>query len=401
MTSPNAASNTNAGEKSLVYLDYAASAPMSEAALEAERAYEASPFAGANPNSLHTLGRQAARALDGARRDLARCLGAGFRPSDVVFTSGGTESNNLALWGLAEGARQRDRKRTRVLVSAIEHDSALDALPTLRDRGFDVELLRPGRDGVVSPETVEAALDDTVALVSVMSANNETGVLQPVGAIARLAHAAGALMHTDAAQAFARVPLEVDDCDAVSIAAHKIGGPVGIAALAVRPRTPLRPQSFGGGQEQGRRAGTQDVRSAVAFAAAALDACAHLEERRERVSALANRLYGRLCAEGTGVVPTTTACVDEGRLPGVVSIMCPRVDSETLVLALDAAGFEVSAASACSSGSLDASHVLTAMGVPRDQALGSLRVSFDHRVSEVDLDRFAEALLGIVAERAR
>ena len=224
MTSPNAAANTNAGEKSLVYLDYAASAPMSEAALEAERAYEAAPFAGANPNSLHTLGRQAARALDGARRDLARCLGAGFRPSDVVFTSGGTESNNLALWGLAEGARQRDRKRTRVLVSAIEHDSALDALPTLRDRGFDVELLRPGRDGVVSPETVEAALDDTVALVSVMSANNETGVLQPVGAIARLAHAAGALMHTDAAQAFARVPLEVDDCDAVSIAAHKIGG---------------------------------------------------------------------------------------------------------------------------------------------------------------------------------
>ena len=204
MTSPNAAANTNAGEKSLVYLDYAASAPMSEAALEAERAYEAAPFAGANPNSLHTLGRQAARALDGARRDLARCLGAGFRPSDVVFTSGGTESNNLALWGLAEGARQRDRKRTRVLVSAIEHDSALDALPTLRDRGFDVELLRPGRDGVVSPETVEAALDDTVALVSVMSANNETGVLQPVGAIARLAHAAGALMHTDAAQAVRR-----------------------------------------------------------------------------------------------------------------------------------------------------------------------------------------------------
>ena len=399
MTSPNAAANTNAGEKSLVYLDYAASAPMSEAALEAERAYEAAPFAGANPNSLHTLGRQAARALDGARRDLARCLGAGFRPSDVVFTSGGTESNNLALWGLAEGARQRDRKRTRVLVSAIEHDSALDALPTLRDRGFEVELLRPGRDGVVSPETVEAALDDTVALVSVMSANNETGVLQPVGAIARLAHAAGALMHTDAAQAFARVPLEVDDCDAVSIAAHKIGGPVGIAALAVRPRTPLRPQSFGGGQEQGRRAGTQDVRSAVAFAAAALDACAHLEERRGRVSALANRLYGR--PRGWTVSVAYAACVDEGRLPGVVSIMCPRVDSETLVLALDAAGFEVSAASACSSGSLDASHVLTAMGVPRDQALGSLRVSFDHRVSEVDLDRFAEALLGIVAERAR
>ena len=390
-----------AGEKSLVYLDYAASAPMCAAALAAEREYEAAPFSGANPNSLHTLGRQAARALDGARRDLARCLGARLRPSDIVFTSGGTESNNMALWGLAEGARQKDRRRVRVLVSAIEHDSALDAVPTLRERGFEVELLRPGRDGAIDPATVEAALDETVALVSVMSANNETGVIQPVGAIARAAHAAGALMHTDAAQAFARVPLEIGDCDAVSIAAHKIGGPVGIAALAIRPRTPFRPQSFGGGQEQGRRAGTQDVRSALAFAAAAVDACGALEERRERVSAMANRLYGRICAEGTGVVPTTTACVDESRLPGVVSIMCPRVDSETLVLALDAAGFEVSAASACSSGSLDASHVLSAMGVPREQALGSLRVSFDHRVDEADLDRFAEALLAIVAERSR
>ncbi|MBP3884955.1 MAG: cysteine desulfurase [Olsenella sp.] len=385
-------------QKGYVYLDYAASAPMCDAALEAERNYERSEIRGANPNSLHTLGRRAARALDGARRDLAQCLGGGFRPSDIVFTSGGTESNNIALFGLAEGARDRDRRRTKVIVSAIEHDSEMDVASGLRGRGFDVALVRPGRDGRVTPDSIAAELDETVALVSVMSANNETGVIQPIDEIARPVHAAGALMHTDAAQAFGRVPLALDNVDAVSAAAHKIGGPVGIALLALRPRTPFRPQSFGGGQEQGRRAGTQDVRSALAFAAAAKDVCDGLAEKRALVSSRANRLYGRLCAESTGIVPTTSAVVDDGRLPGMVSIMCPGVDSETLVLKLDQAGFEVSAGSACSSGSLDASHVLTAMGIPRDQALGSLRISFDTRVGEEDLDRLADTLLEIVRE---
>lgn len=381
-----------------VYLDHAASSPMCDAALEAEREYEQSEIRGANPNSLHTLGRKAARALEGARRDLARCIGGGFRPSDIVFTSGGTESNNIALFGLSEGARDRDRRRTKVILSAIEHDSEMDVASSLRGRGFDVVLARPGRDGRVSPDAVAAELDDTVALVSVMFANNETGVIQPIDDIARLAHAFGALMHTDAAQAFGRVPLVLDNVDAVSVAAHKIGGPVGIALLALRSRTPFRPQSFGGGQEQGRRAGTQDVRSALAFAAAAKDVLDGLDEKRALVSSRANGLYERLCAGGTGVVATTSSVVDDGRLPGMVSVMCPGVDSETLVLKLDQAGFEVSAGSACSSGSLDASHVLTAMGIPRDQALGSLRISFDTRVSEEDLDRLADALLEIVRE---
>ena len=197
--------------KNYVYLDYAASAPMCAEAIEAERAYEESDIAGANPNSLHTLGRMAYAKLEQCRRDIARCVGGGFRPGDVVFTSGGTESNNLALYGMAEGARDRDRKRTRVIVSAIEHDSELDVVPALRGRGFEVELARPNRGGVV----------------------------QPVGRIARAAHEAGALFHTDAVQAFGRIPLDVDQADAVSIAAHKIGGPVGIGALMVRSRCPL------------------------------------------------------------------------------------------------------------------------------------------------------------------
>lgn len=384
--------------RTTVYLDYAASAPAREESLAAERDYEASPIAGVNPNSLHTPGREAARALDGARRDIARCVGGGFRPSDVVFTSGGTESNNLALLGLSRGAHQRDRKRTRVVLSAIEHDSELDVAGTLRDRGFEVTLVKPGRDGVVSRPALEEALGPDCALVSVMSANNETGVVQPVSELALAAHAVGALFHTDAVQAFGRIPLDVSQADAVSLAAHKLGGPVGVGALLVRGRVPLAPQSFGGGQESGRRAGTQDVRGALAFSAVAKACCGSIATTRPQVAARAEGLYQRICAEGTGVVPTTTTKVDEFRLPGMVSVMVPGLDSQSLVLGLDERGYAVSAGSACSSGSLDASHVLTAMGIGRDQALGSLRISFDERVSAGDLEAFAAELVSLVRE---
>lgn len=383
------------------YLDYAASAPLSAPARAAQQDYERSPYAGANPNSLHTTGRLAARALDGARRDLVRCLGGGFRPAEVTFTSGGTESNNLALLGLAEGARDRDRLRTQVVLSAIEHDSVLDVAPVLRQRGFEVVLARPGRDGRVTAETVEGLVSRNTALVSLMSANNETGVVQPVGAVAQVAHAHGALVHTDAVQAFGRIPLELDDVDAVSIAAHKIGGPVGIGALVCRQRVRIRPQSFGGGQEQGRRAGTQDVCGALAFAAAARDCCEHLEERRAVVSHRAQALYDALQADDSGITPTVGFDLLgwDQRLAGIVSILVTGVDSETLVLECDQAGFEVSAASACSSGSLEASHVLLSMGIPRDKALCSLRISFDERVDERDLQRFADTLRGIAQRR--
>lgn len=384
-----------------VYLDYAASAPMRPEALAAERAYAEAPYAGANPNSLHTTGRMAARALDGARAVLVRVMGGRFRPSDVVFTSSGTESNNLALHGLAEGMRSRDRSRTRVVVSAIEHDSEEEVIPSLRERGFEVTSVRPGRDGVVAPEALAEAMGPDVGLVSVMSANNETGVVQPTGELARVAHASGALFHTDAAQAFCKVPLDVAEADAVTLSAHKIGGPVGIAALVVRGRCPLRPQCFGGGQEQGKRPGTQPVRAALAFAAAARAASEDLEGRRRLVAGRAQALYDAVCAEGTGIVPTTTAEVGAGRLPGMVSVMAPGLDSESLVLQLDAAGFEVSAASACASASLEPSHVLSAMGVPRDEALGSLRVSFDERVDPADLERFAAELVDVVRRLSR
>lgn len=385
-----------------VYLDHAASSPLRQQARDALLAYEEAPYAGANPNSLHTMGRQAARALDGARAELGRCLGGRIRPADVAFTSGGTESNNLAVLGMAEGARSRDRRRTCVVLSAIEHDSILDLVPMLHDRGFEVRLAKCDRSGVVTPELLGEVLDASCALVSVMSANNETGVVQPVGQLARTAHAAGALFHTDAVQAFGRIPLDLADVDAVSVAAHKIGGPVGIGALAVRGRVPLRPMMLGGGQELGRRPGTQDVSSALAFAAAATWCCTNLEQNRVATAGLARGLYARLCAEGTGIRPTAGTKVGADRLPGIVSVVVPSMDSETLILALDQQGFEVSAGSACSSGSLDPSHVLSAMGIPRNDALGSLRVSFDERCPREELDAFADALLAIVAAgRAR
>ncbi|WP_321972012.1 cysteine desulfurase family protein [Paratractidigestivibacter sp.] len=382
-----------------VYLDYAASAPMRASALKAEADYAASEYADANPNSLHTRGRLSARALDQARSDLARSLGGRFRPSEVTFTSGGTESNNLALFGLAEGARERDRKRNRVVISAIEHDSVLDVAPALRNLGFEVAVVRPGRDGKVTPEALKAELGDTCALVSVMYANNETGVVQPVPELADVAHKAGAVFHTDAVQAFGRIPLELGCVDAVSATAHKIGGPVGCGILAVRGRVNLRPRQFGGGQEFNRRPGTQDVRGALAFAAAAKECASGLEQARAACSAKARRLYATLCAEGTGIKPSVDGEVGDDKLPGTVSLLVPALDSETLVLALDDAGFEVSAGSACSSGSLDPSHVLSAMGIPRQEALGSLRVSFDERASDADLEAFARALLDVVQKR--
>ena len=388
------------GAPRYVYLDYAASAPLRPEARDAWLAYHDEPFGMANPNSLHTLGREAARVLDGARRDLARAIGSGFRPSEVVMTSGGTESNNLAVLGMAEGARRRSRNtRSRVVLSAIEHDSVLDVASLLRGRGFEVELARPNRDGVVTADEVRRAMGDSCALVSVMAANNETGVVQPTAEIVTAAHTGGALAHVDAIQAFGRIPLETDEADAVSVAAHKIGGPVGVGALAIRTRCPFEAQSLGGGQEGGRRPGTQDVAGAVAFACAARLVSDGLSQVRPQVAALANHAYERLCAPGTGIVPTTVAHVDESRLPGMVSVMVPQMDSESLVLRLDERGFEVSAGSACSSGSLDASHVLTAMGIARDEALGSLRVSFDERVSKADLDAFCDALLDIVSSR--
>lgn len=380
-----------------VNLDYAASTPMRAQALAAQAAYDASDIAGANPNSLHTLGRKAALELDRCRRDVAASLGRRVRSSEIIFTGGGTEADFLALFGMAQGARERDRKRTRVLVSAIEHDAILDNVPALRAQGFTVEPIGVCPKGYVGPDELERMLTDDVALVSIMLANNETGVVQPIRELAARAHAHGALFHTDAIQGYLHIPFDVDDLDvdALSLAGHKVGGPVSVGALYLHSRTPLRPQVMGGGQESGRRAGTQDLRAIVALAAVARALHARVDDDSRRVRAWADALYARLCAH-PHIQATMGDWTSVERLPGIVSLTVDGFDSEELVLKLDARGFEVSGGSACSSASLDASHVLSAMGIPRERALGSLRISFDDRCDPADLDRFADALLDLI-----
>lgn len=380
-----------------VNLDYAASTPMRPEAVQAQADYDASRLAGVNPNSLHSLGRQAAIRLEECRRAVAASLGTRVRASEIVFTGGGTEANVLALLGIAQAVRERDRGRSRVIVSAIEHDSILDNLPLLRADGFTVDVIKPDSTGRIDPSSLERLISSDVALVSVMLANNETGVVQPIADLARIAHGAGARMHSDAIQGWLHIPFDVSalGVDALSLAGHKVGGPVGIGALYLKSRTPIRARSFGGGQEGGLRPGTQDLRAIVALAAAASALRPLVAQHREQVGSLANELYTRLCAHPR-IHATMGDWASVERLPGIVSIYVDGIDSEELILQLDGRGYEVSAGSACSSASLDASHVLRAMGIPREKALGSLRISFDDRVEPDSLERFAQALFEVV-----
>lgn len=380
-----------------VNLDYAASTPMRPEAVQAQADYDASRLAGVNPNSLHSLGRQAAIRLEECRRAVAASLGTRVRASEIVFTGGGTEANVLALLGIAQAVRERDRGRSRVIVSAVEHDSILDNLPLLRADGFTVDVIKPDSTGRIDPSSLERLISSDVALVSVMLANNETGVVQPIADLARIAHGAGACMHSDAIQGWLHIPFDVSalGVDALSLAGHKVGGPVGIGALYLKSRTPIRARSFGGGQEGGLRPGTQDLRAIVALAAAASALRPLVVHHREQVGSLANGLYTRLCAHPR-IHATMGDWASVERLPGIVSIYVDGIDSEELILQLDGRGYEVSAGSACSSASLDASHVLRAMGIPREKALGSLRISFDDRVEPDSLERFAQALFEVV-----
>ncbi len=383
----------------IVNLDYAASTPLRPCAIDAQREYDESPLAGVNPNSLHSLGRAAAQKLEECRRALARTLGHSVRPSELIFTGGGTEANFMALLGIAEGARQSDRRRTRILISAIEHDSMLDNIPLLHAAGFTTDLIPPNCHGVIEPKTLDSMMDNTVALVSVMLANNETGAIQPIADLAACAHDHGAYFHTDAIQGFLHVPFDIDSLgvDALSLAGHKIGGPVGVGALYLKTRTPLRPRIFGGGQEAGRRPGTQDLRQIIALAAAASELYPNVTKDFVRLNDLSNSLYDHLVNHSL-IHATIGEYREVDHLPGIVSITVDGFDSEDLILQLDARGFEVSAGSACTSGNQDASHVLLAMGIPRNRALGSLRISFDDRIEPASLDRFCSSLFAIIGE---
>lgn len=386
-----------------VYLDYAATAPLCEESARALAPFEAFGRAGAvsggNANSLHSPGRAAFSALEDARRSIARALCAS-RPDEIILTSGATEADNAALIGLAHAARDaRGRSGAgestpRVVVSAIEHDAVLAPAKRLAAEGFDVVRVAPNAQGFITPDALEAACGADTVLVSIMAANSEVGSVQPVADLAKVAHAHGALFHTDATQALGKIPVDVRawGCDAASFSGHKIGAPKGIGALYLRSRTPFEAYLLGGGQEAGRRSGTQNVAGAVALAAAIGAACGLQPAERDRLRALRDKLYGAL-ARTPGV--TATVSVEPGSddfLPNIVHVLVDDLESETLILRFDMRGFGVSGGSACSSHSLEPSHVLKAIGIDADAAQGALRVSMGRYTTEADIDAFIEAI---------
>ena len=386
-----------------VYLDWAATSPLCEEAAEAMAPYlapgRANVALGMNANSLHSPGRAAFEAMEIARRQLARDLGAS-RPNEVVFTSGATEADNMAVLGMARAEAARRRKAAgstfvpRVITTEIEHEAIAAPVRKLAKEGFDVVFLKPDRQGFATSEALAAHLDDSTVLVSVQMANSEVGTVQPIAQLAALAHRAGALFHTDAVQALAKVPIDLGQLgvDAASFAAHKVGGPKGVGALFLKARTPFDPIILGGGQEDGRRSTTQNVCGIAGFAAAVHAAVGHQAEECERQMALRDMLYAQL-ARIDGVKPTVhVAAGSTDFLPNIVHVLVEGFESETLVLRLDALGFGVSGGSACSSHSLEPSHVLRAMGIPGDEAYGALRISFGRDTTEGEVSGFVDAL---------
>ncbi len=392
-------------EEAYVYLDYAATAPLVPEALEAMQPHFQPGPAGilqdANPNSLSAPGRTAFKALEAARRSLAASLGAS-RPDEIIFTSGATEADNAALSGIAHAAfAERLRAQTgsftpQVITTQIEHDAVLLPAKRLEAEGFQVAYLKPDRDGFISVQQLEEALSPETVLVSIQLANSEVGSVQAIRQLADAAHEAGALFHTDAVQGLGKVPANVADLgvDAASFSAHKVGGPYGVGALYLRRRTPFEPLLLGGGQESARRSGTQNVCGAVGFAAAASVATADVEAESARLRQIRDALYARLSAFDP--IQPTVACPEGSQdfLPNVVNVLIRDMESQTAVLRFDALGFAVSGGSACSSASLDASHVLTACGISSDEAQTELRVSFGRYT---DMDQ-AEAFLRAVPQ---
>lgn len=386
-----------------VYLDHAATTPILPVALDAMTAQLASV---GNANSLHASGRAARRVVEEARETIARSLGC--RPGDVVFTSGGTEADNLALKGIFWARRGEDPRRVRILSTAIEHHAVLDPLDWLAtDDGAEVELLPVDARGRLDVDALRRSVErdpDSVAVVSVMWANNEVGTLQPVDEVVALTSAHGIPVHTDAVQAVGAVPVdfEASGVDALSFTGHKVGGPYGVGALVVRRDLRVSPLVHGGGQERDIRSGTLDP-PAIAGLAAAIEASVKAQpEHAERVAALRDDLVRRVIE----VVPDAHlhgAPLDAGgggRLPGNAHLGFPGCEGDSLLMLLDARGIECSTGSACSAGVPQPSHVLLAMGCDADQARHSLRFSLGHTSTGADVDAVVEAI-GPVVERAR
>ena len=372
----------------MIYTDNAATTKMSGAAISAMLNCMEETWG--NPSSLYGLGQQAKEVLEGAREQIAACIGAS--PKEITFTSGGSEADNQAIRSAALlGARKGKRH---IISTAFEHHAVLHTLKKLEGEGFEAELLPVGELGTVTARQVAEAIREDTALVTIMYANNEIGSVLPIPGIGAVCRERGVLFHTDAVQAAGHLPIDVNaqNIDLLSLSAHKFHGPKGVGVLYARQGVPLTNLIEGGAQERGRRAGTENVPAIVGMAAALEEACAHMDENAAKVSALRDRLI-----EGLSQIPHSALNGDPvSRLPGNVNFCFEGIEGESLLLLLDDRGICASSGSACTSGSLDPSHVLLAIGRPHEVAHGSLRLSLCEENTEAEADAILKAVPEIV-----
>lgn len=374
----------------MIYLDNAATTKMSPTAIQAMLPYMDRIYG--NPSSLHSAGQAATEALAEARARIATQLGCDAR--EITFTSGGSEADNQAILSAAKLGAKKGKKH--IVSTAFEHHAVLHTLQKLEQQGFEITLLNVHEDGLVRPEEVEDAIRADTCLVTVMYANNEIGTIQPVEEIGRICRKKGVLFHTDAVQAVGHVPVHVKEqnIDMLSLSAHKFHGPKGVGVLYAKKGIPLTNLIEGGAQERGKRAGTENVPAVMGMAAALEEACAHITEHVEKITALRDRLV-----EGLSEIPHSVLNGDaKKRLPGNVSFCFEGIEGESLLLLLDDKGIAASSGSACTSGSLDPSHVLLAIGRVHDVAHGSLRLSLSAENTAEEIEYTIQAVKETVAQ---
>ena len=372
-----------------IYADNAATTKMSRTAIDAMLPYMETYYG--NPSSLHTVGQQAAEALMTARQTVAACLGC--QPREITFTSGGSEADNQALVSAARIGERKGRKH--IISTAFEHHAILHTLKKLEKEGFDVQLLDVGPTGTVTAQQVADAIREDTCLVTIMYANNEIGSILPIPEIGAVCREKGVLFHTDAVQAAGHLHIDVkaQNIDMLSLSAHKFHGPKGVGVLYARQGIPLTNIIEGGAQERGKRAGTENIPGIVSMAAALQEACAHIDENAAKVSALRDKLMA-----GLSQIPHSALNGDPvHRLPGNVNFCFEGIEGESLLLLLDAKGICASSGSACTSGSLDPSHVLLAIGRPHEVAHGSLRLSLCEWNTQEEVDYMLHVIPEVVA----
>lgn len=372
-----------------VYADNAATTAMSDRALQAMLPLLKEDYG--NPSSLHSVGQRAKEYLENARDRVANSLG--VSPKEIYFTSGGSEADNQAIRSAAAIGRKKGKNK--IISTAFEHHAVLHTLDALQQEGFEIELLDVHSDGVIRTEELAAAIDDNTCLVTIMAANNEIGTIQPLEEIGSICHEKGVLFHTDAVQAIGHIPVNIEKCkiDMLSLSAHKFHGPKGAGVLYVRRGVVLKNIIEGGAQERGKRAGTENVAAIVGLAAALEDAVSNLEKNGAYVTKLRNRLVEGL----SGIERSRINGTLEKHLPGTLNMCFEGIEGESLLLLLDRAGIAASSGSACTSGSLDPSHVLLAIGVPVEIAHGSLRLSISEKNTMEEMEHIVKTVPEVVS----